>query len=151
MTNKKRSRKKAAQTGGAYGGDFVEGDQIVHAERGGIAIGGSVSHSTLNTGFGGAAGSDLHVYFVPIYERIRQADLPAADRVDLQAEVQELEAETAKGNQADESFLARRLRSIRRMAPEILEVILATLSSPAAGFSMVVRKVAEKMKAEASE
>jgi len=63
--------------------------------------------------------------------------------------VQELQAEVAKGDEADEDFLARRLRNIQRMAPDILEVALATLSNPAVGFGLAVKKVAQRMKESA--
>ncbi|HBY08693.1 MAG TPA: hypothetical protein DEH22_13260 [Chloroflexi bacterium] len=67
----------------------------------------------------------------------------------MKANVAEIKAEDEKGDQAEESFIARRLRNIQRMAPDILEVMLATIANPAAGFGMVAKKVAEKMQAGA--
>jgi len=65
------------------------------------------------------------------------------DKEDLRQMVKDIEKEAAKGDQVNESFLARQLRNLGRMAPDILEVVLATLTNPAAG----IRKIAEKMKA----
>jgi hypothetical protein len=39
----------------------------------------------------------------------------------LKAEVEDTEAEVAKGEQANESFLERQLRNFERIAPDILE------------------------------
>jgi len=63
-------------------------------------------------------------------------------------ETREIEEEVRKIDQVDESFLARRLRNIGRMAPDILEVILSTLSRPTSVVSTVAKKVAAKIKAE---
>ncbi len=50
------------------------------------------------------------------------------DKEDLKAEVQDLQTEVAKGEEANESFLERRLRNIKRMAPDILETIATTFA-----------------------
>lgn len=71
------------------------------------------------------------------------------DKTDLKTEVVELREELNK-EEANESFLMRRLRNIGRMAPDILEVTLATITHPAAGFGIIAKKVAEKAKASAS-
>ncbi|HSH14234.1 MAG TPA: hypothetical protein VLA15_10805 [Desulfurivibrionaceae bacterium] len=78
-----------------------------------------------------------------------KAELSPTEKADLKAEVEEVKTEAEKGAQANESFLTRRLRNIQRMAPDILDVVLATLANPVAGFASAVRKIAEKMKAEA--
>jgi hypothetical protein len=44
---------------------------------------------------------------------------------------------------------AGRLRNIQRMAPDILDVVLAALSNPAAGFASVVKKVAQRIEESA--
>ena len=63
----------------------------------------------------------------------------------MKVAVEEIAAEDQKGEDADESFIARRLRNIQRIAPDILDVVMATIANPAAGFGMVAKKVAEKM------
>lgn len=120
--------------GGAYiegsvntdGGDFVGRDQIK---------------------ISGLSAADVAKLFEPIYARIEaRSNTSSEDKADLKTDVQELQAEVTKGDKADESFLSRRLRNIQRMAPDILEVITATLTNPLAGFSTVVTKVAQRMK-----
>jgi len=120
---------------------------------GGAYIGGSV-----NTGGGkfvgrddfsttGASADDLARAFEKIYAAIEaRPNTSAQDKADLKAEVQDAQAEAAKGEQASEDFLSRRLRNIQRMAPDILEVVTSTLSSPAMGAAAVLRKVLAKAK-----
>jgi hypothetical protein len=87
--------------------------------------------------------------FKPVYDAIAaRSDLPAPARDDLKAETQDVEAEVKKGDQADESALARHLRNIKNMAPDILEVILSAASGPGAVLNTAVKKIMEKVKAE---
>lgn len=150
---KKTQRKASVETGGgAYvagnvntgGGDFTGRDREVS-----IRIGGSVSGSNLVVGdhniVGGAG--DLSVVFAPVYEAIRRSPRPQQDKDDLTAEVQEIEAAVA-APQPDESWLARRLRNLKKMAPDIAEVALAALSGPGAVVSAAVRKIAARAKGE---
>ncbi len=135
------------------GGDFVGRDKVTQAQSGGIAIGGNVTGSTIITGNHNLVGSTVNLqaeYIQQILAKIeKQPDLHPDDKADLKAAVQEIQEEDGKGNEADESFIARRLRNIRRTAPDILEVVLTTIGNPSAGFGLVARKVAEKMKADA--
>jgi hypothetical protein len=136
--DKEGEGKRVDTGGGAYiggsvtvsgGGDFVGRDQVKQV---------------------GLTGPDVADLFKPIYAAIEaRPETPAADRADLKADVEEIQAEVAKGDKADESFLARRLRNLRRMAPDILEVVLATLANPAAGLGAVAAKVAKRMQADA--
>lgn len=120
--------------GGAYvegsvstgGGDFVGRDQ------------------TKNIGAGAAEAAEL---FEKLFAAIeKNPKLSQEEKADVKAEVEEVKAEAEKGEEASESFLTRRLRSIGRMAPDILEVVLATIGNPAAGLGLVAKKVADKMK-----
>ncbi len=112
-----------------------------------VVIGGNASNNVIITG---DRNTVLSSPFEPIYCRLAEdPQLDATEKADARAELQEIETEARKAT-ADESFLERRLRNVRRIAPDILDVVLATLSSPTAGFSLVARKVAEKMRAEAA-
>jgi hypothetical protein len=75
---------------------------------------------------------------------------PPADKADLKAEVQEIHEAVKKAGEEqkppDESFLARHFRNIARMAPDILDVVVATLGNPLAGLGVAVKKIAEKAK-----
>lgn len=71
------------------------------------------------------------------------------DKEEIVEVVQGLSNEADKGDQADENIIKRRLRSISRMAPDILEVIIETFKSPTAGIVAVIQKIALKVKQEA--
>lgn len=125
--------------GGAYiegavntaGGDFVGRDK---------------------TRTGGLSAADIAALFAPIYERIdSRPGTGPEDKADLKSDLGDVEAEVKKREQADESVLSRRLRNIQRMAPDILEVVVATLTGPLAGLSTAARKVAERMRSSAGE
>lgn len=121
--------------------------------RGNLSIAGRdvVTHKTTITG---STGRDLEQLFDQLYTRIEsRAETPPAVKEDLKAEVQDIQdsvAKAAKKNEkADESFLERRFRNIARMAPDILETLVATLGGPLAGLGVMARKIAEKAREEA--
>jgi hypothetical protein len=89
--------------------------------------------------------------FNAIYSAIEaRVGTPPADKADLKAEVQEIQStvnEAANKQQAvDEGVLARRFRNIARIAPDILDVVVAGLANPLAGLGVAVKKIAEKAK-----
>ena len=136
-------------------GDFVGGDKHVRVDKGAVFVGGDVQDSNIVTGSRNQIGNqelrrdDL---FAEILEKIEQRPhISAEDQEDLKANVAELKAETEKEDKADPSFLARRLRNIKRIAPDIADVVLATLANPIAGFSTVVKKTAEWARSSAQE
>jgi hypothetical protein len=118
-------------------GDFIGRDKNVSVEAGGIHVEGDAEINQQ-----AALQKEL---FESLLKQIgERPNTPPEDVDDLKTNVQEFKAEADKGEQADESFLARRLRNIERIAPDIGEVLLATVTNPAAGFAMIVKKVAER-------
>lgn len=108
--------------------------------------GGSITTHQTTTGLSAA---EIKGLFDQLYARIdARPNTPSTDKEDLKAEVKEIQAtvtEAAKENKKmDENFLARRFRTIARMAPDILEVVVATLANPLAGLGVAVKKVAER-------
>ena len=153
--------KKVDTGGGAYvsggvntgGGDFVGRDQNLTANNGGVVIGGNVSGSNIVTGNNNVVGSTVTLqeqYIQQIYQEIeKRPDTDPLDKEDMKAAVEEIQQEDQKAEQADETFIARHLRNIQRMAPDILDVTIAMITNPVAGFGVVAKKVAEKMSAGA--
>lgn len=89
--------------------------------------------------------------FAQLYAAVEaRPNTPPGDKADLEAEIHDLQQEVARGEQADENLVTRRLRNIGRMAPDILEVVVATLLNPAAGVSLVAAKIAARMRDEAA-
>ena len=102
----------------------------------------------------GLSGPEIQQLFDTVYSRIesRPQTSPAA-KEDLRAEVQEVQITITeaieKNKEVDEGFLRRRFRNIARMAPDVVDVIVATLANPLAGLGAIVKKVAQKAKEEA--
>ena len=117
-----------------------------------IAGGNISTHQTIN----GLNAAEIKQLFDQVYQSIetRPATSPA-NKEDLKAEVSEIQStvmEAAKKNEpVDESFLARRFRNIARMAPDVLDVVVATLGNPLAGLGVAVKKIAEKAKRETTQ
>jgi hypothetical protein len=99
--------------------------------------------NTINSG----STTNIQNVFAPVYTAIQQASIPKPEKEDLTAEVKEIETAIIEG-EIEEPWLARRLRSLKKMAPEIGEVALAALAGPGAAVDAIVKKVAEKVKAE---
>jgi len=74
--------------------------------------------------------------------------LSATEKGDLKNDVKEIQEELSKGEKANETFLSRRLRNIGRIAPDILQVVAATISNPLAGLSLVAKKIADRAQNE---
>ncbi len=139
-TNSESSARQDVQTGGgAYiGGNVTVGDNSKFVGRD--------DHST-----SGASAEQIAQLFQAIFKQIdEKPNLKPEDKQDLHADVHDVQTEIAKGDQADESFLERRLRNIQRMAPDILDVIVTTFADPALGLAKVVQKIMAKAKAEAT-
>ncbi len=151
MTAKRKKSGSGLQIGGSVhvtGGDLIAGDKNVKIDKGGVYVGGGVQGSNIITGDSNKVAnqeSSREMLFTDLIEKIKKRpDTSNEDKEDLQVNVAEIKAEAAKGEQADESFLSRRLRNIERIAPDIAEVVLITLTNPAAGFATIVKKVAER-------
>jgi len=75
-----------------------------------------------------------------------------ADKEDLKAEMKEIQSTVTmaaqKNERVDDGFLSRRFRNIARMAPDVLDVIVATLANPLAGLGVAVKKIADKAREE---
>ncbi len=114
--------------------------------------GGNIRTSETTTGLSVV---DVKQLFEYIYAQIEaDSKLPPVAKADVEAEVKDLQtgvmASVEQQAPLTESFLARRFRNIARVAPDILDVVVATLGSPLAGLGVAVKKIAEKAKAEAA-
>jgi hypothetical protein len=144
--------------GGAYvggsvsveGGDFVGRDKRTVSITGDGNVVGDRSSATV-TKTRGLDGQDLAALFDHVYQRIesRPPD-PDVDKEELVGTVKKIQEEAAKGEQANPKKVERWLKTLGLMADDIVEVTAACLLNPAAGVATVIRKVAEKAKAEAA-
>ena len=132
-------------------GDMVSGDKnVTNVNTGGGAYvgGGGKFVGRDDQSVTGMTAPDIEKFFAPIYQQIdAQRDLDPQDKEDLKSDVQDVQNEIENGDDADEKALARALRHIKRMAPDILDVIVTTFANPSAGAATVIRKVVEQAKA----
>jgi len=129
------------QGSGAVHHTSVGGDQLNTGDISGtgIAIGrGAQAHVTQ-----GANAADLASLFAHIYTQIqnRPAD-PDVDRDEIVDTVQKIEAEAGKGEQANPTRVERWLRTLKEIAPDVLEVTAQALTNPVGGVAEGIRKVA---------
>ena len=72
------------------------------------------------------------------------ADLLDEEKLDLREQVAKIEAEAAKGEQAQPSRLEKLVNTLAVMSHDIFEVTIATLTNPLAGIGLVLKKVGDK-------
>jgi|GEM_PF-1527008 len=117
---------------------------------GGVNIaGGNITtyHTT------GLSAAEINQLFDELYAAIEaHPNAPITDREDLKAEIKEFQSAvteaTMKNEKVDEGFVSRRFRNIARMAPDVLDMVIATLGTPLAGLGVTAKKIAEHAKAE---
>src|SRR6266498_3149587 len=114
-----------------------------------VAGGNITTHHTVT----GLSAAEIKQLFDGLYTVIESnKKVSPTKKEDLKAEVKEIQsivtAAAQKNEKVDESFLSRRFRNIARMAPDVLDVVVATLGNPLAGLGVAVKKIAEKAKEE---
>jgi hypothetical protein len=75
-------------------------------------------------------------------------DLLQDDKTDLKRDVVRVAEEISKGKKADSGHLESLLNRIGSMAPDILEVAIATLANPLIGLGLVAKKIGDRAKVE---
>ena len=116
-----------------------------------VAGGNITTHHTVT----GLSAAEIKQLFDGLYTGIdKRANTSAVDKEDIKAEVKEIQSTVTEAAQktekVDEGFLSRRFRNIARMAPDVLDVIVATLGNPLAGLGVAAKKIAERAKEETS-
>ena len=115
-----------------------------------VAGGNITTHQAVT----GLSAAEIKQLFDGLYTVIESNQkVSPTKKEDLKAEVKEIQSTVTeavqKNEKVDEGFLSRRFRNIARMAPDVLDVVVATLGNPLAGLGVAARKIAEKAKAEA--
>src|SRR5688500_1202192 len=82
--------------------------------------------------------------------KIRPED-PKREKGKVENQVKKIEAEAAKGDAANIAKLERWIETLAKMAPDIVEVMAASLAGPVAGFTVVFKKIVERAKASPAE
>ena len=74
---------------------------------------------------------------------------PNVDKQEIQEQVNQIKTEAAKGGAANLNKLERWIRNLARMAPDILDVMVASIGGPLSGLTLVIQKIAARVKTEA--
>lgn len=131
-----------AQTVTIGSGDYVQAGNVVHGDEvlgdqvaGDVIKVGSISNSTVAIGRGatittttGLSGADLDHLFAPVLEAARSAAPGARDGAIRKAE--ELKAEVAKGNDADDNRIGKLIDGLIALVPNAVSVVMAAFGSP---------------------
>lgn len=112
----------------------------------GVAIGaGAQAHVTQ-----GVSGDQLAQVFASVYQQIEsRPDDPDVDKEELTDTIQKVEAEAGKGEQANPKKIERWLSGLADVAPDVLDIAIASLTSPLAGASIAVQKVTQRIREQA--
>jgi hypothetical protein len=136
------------ETRGRSRSEISTGDQIKVGDvsQSYVAI-GRQSRVTVTHGL---QGEELARLFAAAYQRIEaRPEDRDVDKTEIKETVQKIEQEVAQGEQANPNKIDRWLKTLEKIAPDILEVIVTALLNPGAGAAAVVRKVAEKARGAA--
>jgi hypothetical protein len=117
-----------------------------------VAGGNITTHHTVT----GLSAAEIKQLFDGLYTAIESnKKVSPTKKEDLKAEVNEIQSTVTqavqKNEKLDEGFLSRRFCNIERMAPDVLDVVVATLGNPLAGLGVAVKKIAERAKVEAKK
>ena len=125
----------------------VRGDQqtIGNVSGGAIVVQGRNAKVTV---YQGIQGTELAPLFDKVYKSIEE--LPkanSAEKQEIAENAKRIETEVAeKGEQANQTSLQRWMENIQKMAPDIVDVILASLGGPLSAATTVLKKIAERAK-----
>ncbi|MBV6394092.1 MAG: hypothetical protein KPEEDBHJ_03338 [Anaerolineales bacterium] len=117
-----------------------------------VVIGGSVQGSNIVIGSNNTV-TNNSVNIAPLFDELYRKldthkDLAPETKRDVKEELKEIQS-ALEASQPDESFLARRFRNLKRMAPDIADVALETLKNPIGGVAEIIKKVAKRAAEEA--
>ena len=117
--------------------------------NGGIVIGGNVTGSNVVQGNNNIVTNqtiNLNPFFQTIYQKVDEnPKLTSSDKEVVKAELADVQT-ALESKQPDETFLERKFRVLKSMAPDIVEVAIETLKNPISGVAEVIKKVANKVK-----
>ena len=122
-----------------YGSNITVGD----VTGSNIVVGNHNRVSVTN----GISAEEIAKVFAPLLQAV-QVKAESPEKAIAQTAVQGLEAEAAKGEDADEGKVQKWFTFLAEMAPDIRDVAVDTFTNPIKGLSTVFKKVAERAKAE---
>jgi hypothetical protein len=135
--------KQVNTDGGAYvggsvkaGGDFVGRDRIVNGDqistRGISGAGHAIGRGAQSNINQGISSHDLEPLFAPLLAVVARQTITDKQAAAVQ-QVQELRAEVAKGEQADDSRIGKLIDNLVGMVPGAVESVASLFSTPIVG------------------
>ena len=125
----------------------INGQNVIGAINAGgsarVNVGQQIVHQTT---------PEMEKLFKRVHEDIEvRPEDQKVDKANLEKQIKKIETEAAKGETADKVKLERWLKTLAKMAPDIVEVMAASLAGPVAGFAVVFKKIVERAKATSAE
>ena len=71
-----------------------------------------------------------------------------AEKQDIKQQVEKIGDEVQKGSKAEVGRLEKLINTLSVMAPDIFDVVIATLANPLAGIGVAIKKIGDKAKLE---
>lgn len=75
-------------------------------------------------------------------------DISQAEKEDIKQQVEKIRNEARKGTKAEVGRLEKLINTLSVIAPDIFDVVVATLANPLAGIGLVIKKIGDKAKLE---
>ena len=127
------------------GSSNIGGDQnIISKVSGGISIQGRGARVSIDQRNGFDA-DEISALFEKLYQRVEsRVPDPNVDKAEIIETIQKIEEEASKGEEVNESKLTRWMDNLNKMAPDIVDVALASLGGPVAGATAVLKKIADR-------
>lgn len=124
---------------------------VHHADRSAVGDWANVNNYFPQQAAADPGVAELRRLFEEVNRRLAALETADSDLVAPAVEqAAQVVAEIQAGDESEakQRFLETRLKHIMAMAPDIGQVIVATLASPAAGVALVLQKIAKKARAE---
>ena len=127
----------------------IKGDQNIssgNVSSGGIFFQGGRHKNVSINQFTGLASDEVAALFSNLYKHIeaRPPD-PNVDKEEIAEIVQKIQEEASKGEkEANETKLTRWMDTLNKMAPDVIDVVLASLGGPVSGITAVLKKIADR-------
>lgn len=130
----------------------VRGDTYIAKDIGDKAVVAQGKSQVTYTNQEGAQSAELAALFQKVYQQIEaRPPSAAATKEDITETVQKIENEVKEnGEKANETRLQLWVDFLNKMAPDIVDVILASLGGPVSAATAILKKVAERARQPAA-
>ena len=117
---------------------------------GGISIQGRNANVTIKQSSVVPA-DEITALFEKLYQQIesRPPD-PNVDKEEIVETVQKIQEEASKGGEVNETKLTRWMENLNKIAPDIIDVALASLGGPVSGVTAVLKKIADRARPQSN-